>query len=199
MPEAIADCKPYLNYLDQEMTIMGILSTFCIAVISLVLDRLWGADKESFFRTLWESQEHSIIIGSALLVVAASFFYIQRSHLAYFCGGISMTIACPPKGEDEWQLVNWLKEVDSWHTWRYYRIGFTALILGSVVYAHLLYRTIYPTRPPLDWLVGLVFSGFVVRIIISAVVLSTYRYETKPYKAFAVGTFFHDWRHRGEQ
>jgi hypothetical protein len=32
------DIKPYLGYLDKEMTIQGILSAFCMAVMGLVLD-----------------------------------------------------------------------------------------------------------------------------------------------------------------
>src|SRR5262245_45379342 len=34
----------YLAYLDKEMTIMGILSTFCVAVIALMVDRVGSAE-----------------------------------------------------------------------------------------------------------------------------------------------------------
>lgn len=49
----------YLEYLDKEMTIMGILSTFCVAVVALVLDRVGSADlsKQTVF-SLWTIPMH---------------------------------------------------------------------------------------------------------------------------------------------
>jgi hypothetical protein len=50
MPDSSGqDVKSYLEYLDKEMTIMGILSTFCVAAAFLVIDRVCGADKSSTF------------------------------------------------------------------------------------------------------------------------------------------------------
>jgi len=34
--------KPYLDYLDKEMTIEGILSAFCVAVGGVAFDRVLG-------------------------------------------------------------------------------------------------------------------------------------------------------------
>jgi hypothetical protein len=50
MPEPTEATKACLEYLDKEMTIMGILSTFCFAAAALVIDRAASADKTSFFK-----------------------------------------------------------------------------------------------------------------------------------------------------
>jgi len=39
------DPKHYLDYLDKEMTIMGILSAFCVAVVAALLNGIFTADK----------------------------------------------------------------------------------------------------------------------------------------------------------
>ena len=39
------DPKAYLDYLDKEMAIMGILSTFCVLTIGLTLNAALGAEK----------------------------------------------------------------------------------------------------------------------------------------------------------
>ena len=69
----------YLDYLDKEMTVMGILSTFSVAVVALVLDRVGSAEanKGSFFYLLWHGLEcHAgqagyILIGSFSVSLAA--------------------------------------------------------------------------------------------------------------------------------
>jgi hypothetical protein len=47
----------YLEYLDKEMHILGVLSTFCLAVPSLIIERIASMDDKSlaydFFATLW--------------------------------------------------------------------------------------------------------------------------------------------------
>ena len=39
------DPKHYLDYLDKEMSIMGILSAFCVAVVAALLNGIFTADK----------------------------------------------------------------------------------------------------------------------------------------------------------
>jgi hypothetical protein len=135
---AEAHVKPYLEYLDKEMTIMGILSGFCVTVAALVLDRLAGARVSSDLGTLWSDLGAYVATGSACLVVAAFFFYRQRSHLAWIYGQLCLSVSpyqpgVTPKG--------WLREADSWGTWLSYRWGFafTALAFldyGVAVIAH---------------------------------------------------------------
>jgi hypothetical protein len=83
MSEPDGGVKAYLEYLDKEMTIMGILSTFCVVAASLVIDRTAGAEKTSYLATMiWAHQMGYVLFGSSLLLAAGLFFYLQRSRLA---------------------------------------------------------------------------------------------------------------------
>jgi hypothetical protein len=116
MSETVGDCKPYLDYLDKEMTSLGVLSTFSVGFASLVLDRIVGnADKITFFGTLWKQHIGGVLGASLILITAAWMFFKQRSDLGYFYGGIAMSVAKTLPGE--WGLQNWLIEADSWNTW----------------------------------------------------------------------------------
>jgi hypothetical protein len=131
---AAANPKEYLDYLDKEMSIMGILSTFCVAAVALALDRIGNADlaKSTLFRRIWEQNSPSVLVGSGWLVVAALFFYLQRSLLAYYYGGISLSVNNP--AGHPWSTTEWLDEADSWATWLRYRIGFICLVLAFITY-----------------------------------------------------------------
>jgi hypothetical protein len=196
MGDSQGDPKQYLEYLDKEMTIMGILSTFCVAAASLVVDRVCSADKESFFRNLSVHQTTSIFLGSGLLVAAGLCFYLQRSRLAHFYGGIAMSLAHP--GNHKWETNSWLKEAYSWNSWLRYRTGFTFLMLATVVYTNAIYRTVNPSGPAIDWLVWILVAAIVFGAICRAVILSTHRYKNEPYKAFTFRRFLRDWRIRGQ-
>lgn len=103
----------YLEYLDKEMTIMGILSIFCVAVVALALDRIGSADlgKQTLFTLLWRDQRLFVLLGSSCVAVAAVLFYIQRSALAWFYGQICLSIERPSitgiKTDD------WYRDADS--------------------------------------------------------------------------------------
>src|SRR4051812_24717195 len=89
--------KIYLDYLDKEMTIMGILSTFCVIVSGGALDRIAGSDK-AYFKDVWNNGSPYILLGSVFALLAALFFYLQRSLLAWYYGQISLCVA---KGHEE--------------------------------------------------------------------------------------------------
>jgi hypothetical protein len=93
MTEPLDGTKAYLEYLDKEMTIMGILSTFCVAAAALLIDRVGSAGHDSFFEGLAKSHIVQVLIGSGLLMLAGLYFYLQRSILAFFYGSICMSIA----------------------------------------------------------------------------------------------------------
>jgi hypothetical protein len=42
--------KTYLDYLDKEMTIMGILSSFCMLTMGFVAEKLFFPDKDSAYK-----------------------------------------------------------------------------------------------------------------------------------------------------
>lgn len=86
----------YPDYLDKEMTIRGILTTFCIAVVALVLDRVGSAGEHpTMFLNLWQKQASYILIGSIAVEAAGALFYKQRSAWARYYGQISLSIECP--------------------------------------------------------------------------------------------------------
>lgn len=133
----------YLDYLDKEMTIMGILSTFCVIVSGGALDRITGTENK-FFELVWLSGSPYIILGSVFALLAALFFYLQRSLLAWYYGQISLCIAKKneagvnknrkDKNQDEYSLEDWYAGADSWPTWIRYNAAFGFLILAFLEY-----------------------------------------------------------------
>jgi hypothetical protein len=144
MTEPVDGTKAYLEYLDKEMTIMGILSRCCVAAAALVVDRVGSAEHESFFGGLAKSHIVQVLIGSCLLMLAGLYFYLQRSTLAFFYGSICMSIA--KRAGNKSDSERWLIEVDSWATWLRYRLGFMFLTLAAVFFMFLAFQTICPAR-----------------------------------------------------
>jgi hypothetical protein len=182
MPEP--DPKQYLDYLDKEMTIMGILSTFCIAAASLVIDRVASAEdgKDSLFLKLGQQHFASVLIGSVFLILAGLCFYLQRSRLAHFYGCISMSVV--QADLHEWNTSRWLEEAYSWRTWLRYRAGFTFLMLTGVAYTYALYRTVYPGARALTLLFVLLCVGIIGEAVRRHLIISAYGDESNPYEAF---------------
>jgi hypothetical protein len=136
------NAEKYLDYLDKEMHIMGVLSTFCLAVPSLIIERLASWDDKSvfytFFSTLLNSGSPPLFLGIMLMFLGAAFFYKQRSRLAWTFGQIALEIALPNYTGST--LENRLKVADSWKTWIPYHcakaagymsiLGFTCAVLS---------------------------------------------------------------------
>ena len=106
---------------------MGILSTFCIASLGLSIDRLVFSDHSNPSSFVYWN-EASLYCISALtgLLIAALFFYRQRSSLAYFHGQISLSLA----RDDADSIESHLNEVDSWSMLNYYKTAWGALIIA---------------------------------------------------------------------
>jgi len=124
--------KLYLDYLDKEMNIMGILSAFCVATVGFSLKEVLGAQGSTPLALVWEHDAWVILIGSVLVLGAAVAFYVERSTLAWCHGQISLTLAAPAITGSE--LYDWLVEADSWGTWIAYRVGFFFLWAGLAGY-----------------------------------------------------------------
>jgi hypothetical protein len=127
------DPKPYLEYLDKEMTIMGLLSGFAVAITSFATERILSADKGFLSQIAGVGRNH-VLAGAASALVAALFFYLQRSHLAWYYGQIALAqsrgTSSPSPVED------WLTWSDGWDTWKYYQTGFSTLTLSLFYYAY---------------------------------------------------------------
>jgi hypothetical protein len=126
------DPKVYLEYLDKEMTIMGILSTFCVLVIGLTVNGSLGAEKGEI-KNLWVFGQWYVLGGSLWMLVAALFFYRQRSLLAYYYGQISLCHVKGSSGEFD-DVESALLDADAWVTWFFYQCAFASMIVGFVAY-----------------------------------------------------------------
>jgi hypothetical protein len=143
------DVKPYLEYLDKEMTIMGILSAASVAAPAGILNAALSKDAREL---LWNPEHFFIVMGSVLCVVAALLFYKERSQLAWYYGQICLTEALATKKSVAAELHEWLREADSWESWWPYSLGFTFLVTGFAEYLFAFFFLLTPSHWP--WLVA---------------------------------------------
>jgi len=131
--------KPYLDYLDKEMTIEGILSAFCVAVGGVAFDRVLGGKADGASSFVGQLQEFSypfVLAAIAGLVTAALFFYLQRSTLAWHYGEISFAVATELAGgageADAASVLESLEGAHSWSAWNRYKFGWSFLAVTAV-------------------------------------------------------------------
>jgi hypothetical protein len=156
------DTKPYLDYLDKEMTIMGVLSAVSIAAPAAILNSFMGDHPSSFNGELWKEEHFFIVFGSILCVAAALHFYKERSTLAWFHGQISLTGVLEDATSSSAELRELLREADSWETWIPYSWGFTTLVSGALFY---MFAILLFLISPNSWLLSQHFVP--VRVILS--------------------------------
>ena len=117
--------KGYVEYLDKEMTIMGILSTFCIVSLGFVAEKLLFPGKDSTHE-FWDEVTILAFLGLTGFLLAALCFYRQRSLLAWYFGQISLYKA----REDDAEVKTLLTKSDAWFNWTWYQAGFGCLSLA---------------------------------------------------------------------
>jgi hypothetical protein len=171
--------KIYLEYLDKEMSLMGILSTFCVVALALVLDRVLSADKGQLME-VWSNGYRYIILGSGLMLLSAAFFYSQRSLLAWYYGQISLSMT-----RQSTDIDNWLRDADSWATWLRYRIAFGCLFVAFVEYELSILCVISLRFRQSQYVYGLlpVLIVFVI-LTLWLLLMSRYKYEDSYLKSF---------------
>lgn len=158
---------------------MGILSTFCVAVVALVLDRICGADqdKNTLFSVLGEREQRWVLLGSIFFGLGAALFYMQRSALAWFYGQLALSLEMPDiSGRSP---EDWHRDADSWATWVPYQNAFTAVGIGSTMYVVALLRASGILQVP----ASLVWAGAIVTLLIQGsrtAIFRRYRYEEDP-------------------
>ena len=131
--------KPYLDYLDKEMTIEGILSAFCVAVGGFAFDRVLGvkADGASSLVGQLQSFSYPFVLAAIVgVVTAALFFYLQRSTLAWHYGEISFAVASELAGKAGntrgASLSECLDDAHSWSAWNRYKFGWSFLAVTAM-------------------------------------------------------------------
>jgi hypothetical protein len=151
--------QKYLDYLDKEMTIMGILSTFTVAIVALFLQQIGSAEeaKRTLLYFLWQEERWYIILGSVSILLAATLFYLQRADLAWHYGRLARAA---DETNNPTNGVEFLKEADSWATWIPYVWGFKFLWIGLNLYLWA-FATIDTSIPQQWW-----WMPFVVVIIL---------------------------------
>jgi hypothetical protein len=117
----------YLKYLDKEMTIMGILSGFCVTVLALGI-KLWSGTDSPRVDCVVRAAPISLALGALMLLLAALAFYRQRSLLAWYFGQLSLQASGYETGKS---IVDWLRDADGWDTWMNYQRGFWLLVSTS--------------------------------------------------------------------
>ena len=91
MADPVSD---YCDYLDKEMTIMGLLTAFAVAVPALVLDHVAGAkpSEQPIMYEMWQYEQVVLAAGSLVFFSSALSFYLQRSALAYYLGQLRLSL-----------------------------------------------------------------------------------------------------------
>jgi hypothetical protein len=132
-----ADHKVYLEYLDKEMTIMGVLSVFSVAAPAFILDRTFGASPSTMGARLWFFQEPTVALATIAFLLAALFFYRQRSDLALWYGQIALSMT--PSAYGKPTTKEFIHDADRWSGWRQYYRAFACLTASVTMYALALY------------------------------------------------------------
>jgi len=173
----------YCDYLDKEMTIMGLLSAFSVLVAGLVLDRTAAADpeKQAILAKLWSEQREFLGVGSIALLLAALCFYLQRSLLAYYIGQLrfSTTVARYKRPTTK----ELLRDADSWATWIQYQTGFVLLALGFTLYGLAFYASLLKDQSPWRLVtISCIVASFIA--VVNGAVKACYRYHDEPWYDF---------------
>jgi hypothetical protein len=172
--------KVYLDYLDKEMTIMGILSTFCILTMGFVAEKLFFPEKESLYK-FWQSVNILCVFGLSGFLFAAFSFYRQRSLLAWFYGQLSLYKA---KGDDQ-EVDNLLNNSDSWYNWRWYQAGFGFLALAFLELGAACLSSVHAFIGRYEIIIGVII--FIICAICTSffiIAYNKYPYEENPMVTF---------------
>lgn len=174
----------YLGYLDKEMTIMGILSGFCIATLGLSIKVL--ADKPDLASRLWSGCPVPFVLAHLMLLAAALSFYRQRSLLAWYYGQIALQDSGYSTGFD---LGRWLRDADGWDTWMNYQRGFWLLggcFCETLVAASAFLIRLEPARASsaIRWVAIVLAAMFAACILIQKLILQKWAHVEDPYAEF---------------
>lgn len=104
----------YLEYLDKESNIMGILSSFCVLAAGIVVERVLSADA-GYLKRIADQSNVFVLVGAGLMLYAGVRYYRQRSQIAWYYGQISRAVV-EQRNNVALKLV---AETDTRGAWRY--------------------------------------------------------------------------------
>ena len=175
MSYTLADsAKSYLDYLDKEMTIQGILSVFCVGFSAAVFDRVLRVTDTTNTDLIKNLQTNSLSFVLAAIIatmVAALFFYCQRSKLAWLHGQISLAVTRTmkhiPTPPDGYEFGEGLEIGDSWSLWNSYLMGWSFL---SVAAANALFAVFFDHEQKMCSRGPLIAILFLVAIVYDVII-----------------------------
>jgi hypothetical protein len=178
------DLKLYLDYIEKEMNIMGVLSAFCTLAPALTIKELLenNGSSANYLSEIWSTGHSFIVVATLLILASAGFFYGQRSTLAWFYGQISLALVDPAMTGRSVQ--QWLRDADSWATWSRYKRSFLYLTLGAIGYSVALSTIAFETS---ELHLNIVFYVYLT-VVVAAILIEAqieriynrYRYEESP-------------------
>jgi hypothetical protein len=123
----------YVTYLLNEMTIMGILSTFCVVVIGGFITVFSNVSKDSalWLRDFWREEGAFVLFGLTAVLIAAFLFYRQRSILSYYVGQIYLSVYDSAIADGSAHELH--ERANNWITWRFYRLAFLCLFTAAAL------------------------------------------------------------------
>lgn len=131
--------QSYVEYLEKESTLVGLLATFAIGAGALILQATLGAKDLTRAAKLWEVAGGYLSASSALCVTAAVAFFRQRSLLAYYVGQLALAQALG-SAPTEWQsdkpltTSELLLKANAWSTWFWYQTGWVFLTAAAAAF-----------------------------------------------------------------
>jgi hypothetical protein len=177
-PTAKSDYKyVYLEYLDKEMSILGILSAFCVAVVGLFVQQVGTAQDKVFLKEVLDNGYWYLISGSILVLLSAGLFYHQRAELAWYYGQMAKAVDF----QERQRVEEYIQGADYWSTWLPYFIGFKSLNAGMILYIlalvskHLHFQL---------WIVCVTIAVFGVWAALEAIIYIKYPQSDTPFRDF---------------
>jgi hypothetical protein len=142
-PPNPTDPKTYLDYIDKEMNFCGIITTFCLACVLFMFDKLLSKPGDIAANLNFKSAYFFTALAS--LIVSAFLLFRQRSMLSHRYGQISLEATVP--GLTTKTITTWLNEVDAWEFWNFYNYAIALIKCAFVEIFALVFITFYPECP----------------------------------------------------
>jgi hypothetical protein len=164
------DPKTYLEYIDKEMTFCGIITTFSLACVLFMIDKVFSINKTAL---MFSVQFRSVYFIIALLtfIISAFLLFKQRANLAHHYGQISLEYTSP--GITDHKIKYWLNDVDSWKFWFLYIYAIGLILCGfietTIMVIISIYRDYYIAKLLDQFPYSYITSLFIVLIVMITV------------------------------
>jgi len=153
------DPKPYLDYLDKEMTFCGIITTFSLACVLFMMDKLFSTAKPQTSTFTIDFSSTYFVSTLLLFTISAYLLFRQRAELAFYYGQISLEFTSP--GYTGKTMRYFFNQVDSWKFWYKYFYGIALIACAFIQLVVLIVGTLYKGYKMADFLNCTINSYFI--------------------------------------